>query len=61
MISDCEHSDIANGVIDFFEGTKYNAQAKLICDFGFRVTGTGFIRCMETGRWNNDSYCSIIG
>ena len=61
LISDCGHTAIPNGALDFFEGNKYSAKAKLNCDVGFRVHGTGFIQCMETGHWSNDSICLMIG
>ena len=59
--SDCGSTTIANGEVTHSSVTTYGAQANISCDVGYNVTGTGIIECLDTGLWDQNSSCLIIG
>ena len=59
--ADCGSTTIANGVVTHTSVTTYGAQASISCDVGYNVTGTGIIECLDTGLWDQNSSCLIIG
>ena len=60
-VSGCGGIAIANGEIDFSEGTDYNSTAMVRCSDGYHLTGPGTVYCMASGRWKKTSACEING
>ena len=52
---------IANGGVDFPEGTDYNATAYMKCSDGYTLIGSNATTCLASGTWNKSSVCEIKG
>lgn len=61
MYSGCGGATIANGEIDYLNGTDFNAVAKVLCSNGYRQTGSDTIQCLDSGVWDKGSQCIIKG
>lgn len=52
---------IANGEMEFLNGTDFNAVAKVLCSNGYQLNGTDTIKCLPSGVWDIESQCIIKG
>lgn len=61
MYSGCGGVTIANGEVEFLNGTDFNAIAKVSCSNGYQLNGTDTIKCLQSGVWDIESQCLIKG
>ena len=52
---------VANGEIEYLNGTNFNAVAKIRCSDGHQLNGLDTVTCLDTGMWSLTSECVIRG
>ena len=61
MTTGCGGISIANGGLEFPEGTNYSATAIIKCSDGYHITGTSSVTCQADGYWETPGTCEKNG
>ena len=61
LLKGCGGISLANGGVEFINGTDYSSVVKLKCSDGYQLNGTETVTCLESGYWDIISDCVIRG
>lgn len=58
----CGSVTIANGEVEYLNGTDYGAVARIRCSDGYDLTSSETVMCLDKGTWNKTAdHCVIKG
>lgn len=53
--------NIANGEVEYLNGTDFNAVTIFSCSDGYELVGDDTATCLDSGSWNKTADCIKLG